>query len=155
VISHDSVIGTNTTIHHPEQVNIYGATIGENCVIGSFVEIGKGVIIGDRVKIQAGAFVPEGVIIGDGAFIGPGVCFTNDSHPRSVNDNGTLISDTDWTVENTVVEARANIGARAVILPGLTIGENATVGAGAVVTKSVPPNAIVVGNPACQINSKK
>ena len=119
--------------------NIYGAVIGINCNIGTLVEIRKDVIIGDGCKIQAFAFIPEGIHIGDDVFIGPHVCFTNDKYPTATGD---------WEQLRTIVEDGANIGAGAVILPGLTIGKGATVGAGAVVTKDVPPGVTAVGNPA-------
>lgn len=147
-IEEDVVIGNNTKIHHPELVNLYGCTIGDDCVIGSFVEIRKGVKIGDRVKIQAGAFIPEGVEIADEVFIGPHVVFTNDLYPRATNPDGTLQTANDWELKTTSVKRRASIGANATILCGITIGEEAMIGAGSVVTKDVPAKTIVAGNPA-------
>lgn len=125
-----------TIIYKPELSNIQDCTIGEGCKIHSHVWIGNGVVIGDRVKIQAFSFIPTGVTIEDDVFIGPRVTFTNDKYPPSGK----------WS--NTIVKKGASIGACATILPGITIGENAKVGAGAVVTKDVPPNTTVVGIPA-------
>ena len=129
-------------------VNLFGCEIGNNTKIGCFVEIKKGVKIGKNCKIEPFAFIPEGVTIGDGVFIGPHVCFTNDKHPAAVNPDGTLKSAADWNCTETVVEERASIGAGAVILPGVTIGAGSLIGAGAIVTKDVPPNTTLVGNPA-------
>src|SRR3989344_8013518 len=113
-------------------VNLYGCEIGENTKIGCFVEIKKGVKIGKNCKIEPFVFIPEGVTIGDGVFIGPHVCFTNDKFPAAVNPDGTLKTEKDWKLVETRVENGASIGAGAVILPGITIGKNAMVGAGAV-----------------------
>lgn len=140
-------LGKNVSIIHPDLVNLYGCTIGDNTKIAAFVEIGKGVIIGSNVKIQAFAFIPEGVIIEDNCFIGPHVCFTNDKHPQAKNTN--------WRVEKTIIKWGASIGANATILCGVTIGENATVGAGAVVTRDIPANTIVIGNPASPVTADK
>ncbi|MFH1182159.1 MAG: acyltransferase [Candidatus Woesearchaeota archaeon] len=129
-------------------VNLYGCEIGDNTKIGSFVEIREGVKIGKRCKIQAFAFIPEGIIIEDEVFIGPHVCFVNDRYPRSTNKDGSMKGSGDWKVEQTIVKKRAGIGANSTILCGVTIGENAIVGAGSVVTKDVPANSIVAGNPA-------
>jgi len=148
MISKDVKLGKNVKIYHPETVNIYGCEIGDGTKVGTFVEIRRDVKIGKNVKVQAFVFIPEGVIIEDGAFIGPHACFINDKYPRAVNDDGTLKQPEDWKIIPTLVKKGANIGANATILCGVTIGENATVGAGAVVTKDVPPRAIVVGNPA-------
>ncbi|MDQ3703441.1 MAG: N-acetyltransferase [Chloroflexota bacterium] len=141
-------LGEAVVIHHPEHVNLYGCTIGANCKIASFVEIQRDVIIGRNVKVEAFAFIPTGVTIADGAFIGPHVCFTNDRYPAAVNENGELLTGTDWAVTPTVVERGASIGANATIVCGVVIGEGALVGAGAVVTRDVPPHSLVVGNPA-------
>lgn len=128
-----------TTIYHQELSNIQdGVSIGKRCTIHSHVWIGRDVKIGKDCKIQAFAYIPMGVTIGNRVFIGPRVCFTNDKHPPSFGKC--------W--EETIVKDGAVIGAGAVILPGVTIGENAVVGAGAVVTKDVPDNITVVGNPA-------
>lgn len=147
-ITKDVRLGKNTKIYHIKNVNIYGCTIGDNCIIGSFVEIRKRVKIGNKVKIQTGVFVPEGVIIEDEVFVGPHVVFTNDIFPRATNKNGSLKKPEDWEEISTRVCKKASIGANATILCGLTIGEGAIVGAGSVVTKDVPPWTIVVGNPA-------
>ncbi len=148
MIADDVKLGKNVRIPQPDLVNLYGCTVGDDCVVGAFVEIRTGVIIGARVKIQAGAFIPEGVEIGDGAFIGPNVTFTNDRHPASVDPAGNLLKPGEWLLERTVVGKRAAIGANATVLCGLTIGEGATVGAGAVVVRDVPAGAVVAGNPA-------
>lgn len=132
-------IGYNTTIWHREKSNIYGdGWIGNNCNIGALVEI-RHPKIGDDCKIQAFVFIPEGIVIGHRVFIGPHVCFTNDKHPTAIGD---------WELLTTVVEDDVNIGANATILPGITLGYGCTVGAGAVVTKDVPRECTVVGNPA-------
>jgi acetyltransferase-like isoleucine patch superfamily enzyme len=129
-------------------VNLYGCTIGDGSRIGTFVEIQKGVVIGQNCKIQSHSFICEGVTIEDGCFIGHGVMFTNDRRPRAINDDGSLQTEADWTLEETTVRKGASIGTGATILPGVTIGEHALVGAGAVVTGDVPPGVTVVGNPA-------
>lgn len=135
-------------IFHPDLVNIYGATIGEETTVGPFVEIQSGVVIGRRCKISSHSFICDGVTIADEVFVGHGVMFTNDRLPRATNPDGSLQSADDWTLENTRVGKRASIGSNATILPGLSIGEGALVGAGAVVTRDVPDFAIVAGNPA-------
>ena len=134
---HDCDIGEGTVIR--DFVNLYGCKIGKDCKIAAFAEIQKGVVVGDRCKIEAYAFIPSGVTIENEVFVGPHAVFTNDLHPRAVGD---------WEVTPTVVRRGASIGAGAVIICGITIGEGAMVGAGAVVTKDVPPNSLVVGNPA-------
>lgn len=148
MIKDDVKLGRGATIYQPDLVNLYGCEIGEETKIGAFVEIRKGVVVGRRCKIQAFAFIPEGVTIEDGVFVGPHACFTNDLHPRAVNEDGSLKAAEDWTVMPTRVKAGASIGANATILCGLTIGRSALVGAGAVVTRDVPDYAVVGGNPA-------
>lgn len=148
VVKKDVKLGDSVKIYHPELVNLYGCEIGNECVIGAFVEIRKDVKVGNKVKIQAFTFIPEGVTIEDEVFIGPHVCFTNDKFPRSTNINGTLQTSSDWKIVQTKVCKKASIGANATIICGITIGEGAMVGAGAVVTKNVPPYTVVVGNPA-------
>jgi len=128
-------------------VNLYGCTIGDECKIGAFVEIQKGVTIGNRVKISSHSFLCEGVRIEDDVFVGHGVVFINDIDPRSTID-GRPQSDADWTVIATRICRGASIGSGAVILGGVTVGEEALVGAGAVVTRDVEPGTVVVGNPA-------
>lgn len=127
-------------------VNLYGCTIGDDTKIGTFVEIQKNASVGKRSKISSHTFICEGVHIGDDVFIGHGVMFTNDKHPRA-SLNGVPITD-QWTLEETFVEDGASIGSNATILCGIRIGKGAMIGAGAVVTRDVPPNTIVVGNPA-------
>jgi UDP-2-acetamido-3-amino-2,3-dideoxy-glucuronate N-acetyltransferase len=128
--------------------NLYGCSIGDGARIGPFVEIQKGAVVGARCKISSHSFVCEGVELEDGVFVGHGVMFTNDRYPRALTDDGTLPKDGDWTLERTMVRSRASIGSGAIILCGLTIGENAIVGAGAVVTRDVPDDAVVAGSPA-------
>jgi acetyltransferase-like isoleucine patch superfamily enzyme len=150
-IAPDVTLGRDTVIFHPDLVNLYGCTIGDECKIATFVEIQRGVVLGRRVKVEAFAFNPSGVTIEDGVFIGPHVCFTNDRYPVAVDAEGELLGATgsgDWEVVTTVVEAGASIGANATIICGVRIGARALVGAGAVVTRDVPPGALVVGNPA-------
>lgn len=127
-------------------VNLYGCTIGDDTKIGTFVEIQKDASVGKRCKISSHTFICEGVHIGDDVFVGHGVMFTNDKHPRA-SLNGVPITD-QWTLEETFVEDGASIGSNATILCGIRIGKGAMIGAGAVVTRDVPPNTIVVGNPA-------
>ncbi len=147
MISEDVKLGTNVKIYHPELVNLYGCTIGDNTKIATFVEIGRNVKIGNNCKIEAFAFIPEGVIIEDNVFVGPHTCFTNDRVPRA-NIGNSVSSESSWKLEETLVQTGASIGANATIICGVTIGYNALVGAGSVVTKNVAPGSIVVGNPA-------
>lgn len=129
-------------------VNLYDCSIGENTKIGTFVEIQKNSSIGKNCKISSHSFICEGVAIQDNVFIGHGVMFINDNYPRATTSEGKMQTEKDWKIEKTIVEKGASIGSNATILGGITIGENSIVGAGAVVTKSVPANKIVAGNPA-------
>ncbi|MAG16027.1 N-acetyltransferase [Candidatus Woesearchaeota archaeon] len=129
-------------------VNIYGCEIGDNTKIGSFVEIRETVKIGKNCKIQAFAFLPQGIILEDEVFIGPHACFVNDKIPRATTNGRLREKGEDWKPLTTIVKKGASIGANATILGGITVGENSVVGAGSVVTKDVPANVIVVGNPA-------
>jgi acetyltransferase-like isoleucine patch superfamily enzyme len=129
-------------------INLYGCEVGDESKIGAFVEIQKNASVGKRCKISSHTFVCEGVTIEDNVFIGHGVMFINDSYPRATAADGNLQTEVDWKVERTVVKKGASIGSGATILSNLSIGENAIVGAGSVVTKDVPPNSIVAGNPA-------
>jgi UDP-2-acetamido-3-amino-2,3-dideoxy-glucuronate N-acetyltransferase len=148
MIADDVSLGEGVIVHHPDQVNLYGCTVGAGCKIASFVEIQRGVILGRNVKVEAFAFIPTGVEIGDGAFIGPHVCFTNDRYPASVAKGGELLGPGDWTVTPTRVEAGAIIGANATVICGVTIGAGALVAAGSVVTRDVPPGTLAMGCPA-------
>jgi UDP-2-acetamido-3-amino-2,3-dideoxy-glucuronate N-acetyltransferase len=132
--------------------NLYGCKVGSGTRIGPFVEIQRGVEIGAACKVQSHTFVCEGVTIGDRAFIGHGVMFVNDRRPRATNEHGELQGADDWEMVETRVEAGASIGSGATILGGLTIGVDALVGAGAVVTRDVAPGAVVAGNPARPLN---
>ncbi len=129
-------------------VNLYGCTIGDNSKIGTFVEIQKNAIIGKNVKVSSHTFICEGVEIEDNVFVGHNVSFINDKYPRSANADGSLQTEADWKVVTTRVKKGASIGTSVTILCGITIGENAIVGAGSVVTKDVPDNVVVAGNPA-------
>jgi len=129
-------------------INLYGCDIGDDTKIGAFVEIQKNAKVGSRCKISSHTFICEGVTIEDNVFIGHGVTFINDSYPRSTNVAGALQTENDWHVERTLVKKGASIGSGATVLSNVVIGENAIVGAGSTVTKDVPANAIVAGNPA-------
>jgi acetyltransferase-like isoleucine patch superfamily enzyme len=145
-VAPDVKLGKDVRLHG--FVNLYGCEIGDGCSIGTFVEIQKGVRLGKRVKVQSHTFICEGVDIADEVFVGHGVMFINDRYPRATTEDGERKSEDDWSLERTVVELRASIGSNATILCGVKIGEDAVVGAGAVVTKDVPPKAVVAGNPA-------
>ncbi len=151
-VSETVQLGKNVTIFHPGLVNLYGCVIGDETKIGTFVEIQSDVIVGCRCKISSHSFLCEGVILEDEVFIGHGVMFTNDLYPRATNGAGCLQTQTDWHVVKTRVGHRASIGSNATILAGVTIGEQAIVGAGAVVTRDVSAYSIVAGVPARQIN---
>jgi acetyltransferase-like isoleucine patch superfamily enzyme len=129
-------------------VNLYGCSIGENTKIGAFVEIQKNVCVGRNVKVSSHTFICEGVQIEDGVFVGHNVSFINDRFPRATSLDGTLQTETDWQVIPTIVRQGASIGTGSTILCGVIIGEGAVVGAGSVVTRDVPPHAVVAGNPA-------
>jgi len=129
-------------------INLYGCEIGENTKIGAFVEIQKNATVGKNCKISSHTFVCEGVAMEDNVFIGHGVTFINDSYPRATTAEGQMQTESDWKVERTLIRKGASIGSGSTILSNVTIGENAIVGAGSVVTKDVPANAIVAGNPA-------
>jgi len=144
-ISADVKLGENVKIF--AFVNLYGCEIGDESKIGTFVEIQRGAKIGRRVKISSHTFICEGVTIEDEVFIGHGVMFINDRYPRSVASSGELQTNDDWELVPTLIQHGASIGSNATILCGVTIGENAIVGAGTVVTHDVPPNTIVAGNP--------
>jgi len=135
-------------IFQPDLVNLYGCSIGPETRIGAFVEIQKNASVGARCKVSSHTFICEGVSIEDEVFIGHGVMFTNDLYPRAVNEDGTLQTESDWTVVKTIVKTRASLGSNATVIAGVTIGANALVGAGSVVTRDVPDFAIVAGVPA-------
>ena len=147
-IASDVILESGVTIFHPDLVNLYGCTVGEQTRIGAFVEIQKNALIGPRCKISSHSFVCEGVTIEEEVFVGHGVMFTNDRYPRAANEDGSLQTETNWQVVGTHVKRRASIGSNATILAGVTIGEAALVGAGAVVTTDVQDYAIVAGVPA-------
>jgi acetyltransferase-like isoleucine patch superfamily enzyme len=147
-VSDSVTLAEDVRIFHPSLVNLYGCTVGAGSKIGAFVEIQKGTTIGRQCKISSHSFLCEGVVIEDEVFVGHGVMFTNDRFPRATNLDGSLQTEADWKVEGTVVKRRASIGSNATIICGITIGEGALVGAGAVVNKDVPDYAIVAGVPA-------
>jgi acetyltransferase-like isoleucine patch superfamily enzyme len=154
-ISDNVVLGQDVKIFQPTLVNLYGCHIGNQTKIGAFVEIQKGASIGARCKISSHSFICEGVVIEDEVFVGHGVMFTNDRYPRATNADGSLQSESDWTVETTKVKRRASIGTNVTIVSGVTVGEGAIIGAGAVVTKDVPDHAIVAGVPARVIGDSR
>ena len=145
-IADDVKLGANVRLS--KFVNLYGCEIGDETKIGAFVEIQKNATVGKRCKISSHTFVCEGVVIEDNVFIGHGVTFINDSYPRATTGEGGLQTEADWKVERTVIKRGASVGSGVTILANTTIGENAIVGAGSVVTKDVPANSIVAGNPA-------
>lgn len=145
-IADDVKLGKNVRL--AKFINLYGCEVGDETKIGAFVEIQKNSSVGKRCKISSHTFVCEGVVIEDNVFIGHGVTFINDSYPRATTVNGELQTEADWKVEQTVIRKGASIGSGSTILSNTSVGENAIVGAGSVVTKDVPPNAIVAGNPA-------
>jgi acetyltransferase-like isoleucine patch superfamily enzyme len=150
-IAPDVKLGRNVRIFN--FTNLYGCEIGDDVKIGTFVEIQKGAKIGNRCKISSHTFICEGVVLEDEVFVGHHVVFTNDRHPRATNEDGSLQTDADWKCIPTLVKRRASIGSGAVLLCGIMVGENAMIGAGSVVTKDVPPNTIVAGNPARIVKS--
>ncbi|MDT7809603.1 MAG: hypothetical protein QOJ70_3416 [Acidobacteriota bacterium] len=150
-IAPDVVLGRDVKIY--DFVNLYGCRVGDETRIGTFVEIQKGARVGARCKISSHTFVCEGVEIEDEVFVGHGVMFINDRRPRATRADGTPQTAEDWTLERTVVRRGASIGSNATILCGVEVGERAQVGAGSVVTKNVPPGAVVAGNPATIIKA--
>lgn len=149
-VSSDVVLGKDVKL--VGFCNLYGCEIGDETTIGTFVEIQKGVKVGARCKISSHSFICQGVTIEDGVFIGHGVIFVNDLSPRALNPDGSLQTQKDWECQHTLVKRGASIGSGATLLGGVVIGENALVGAGSVVTRDVPANSTVVGNPARVIN---
>jgi acetyltransferase-like isoleucine patch superfamily enzyme len=153
VINPDVKLGKDVKIYN--FVNLYGCEIGDETMIGAFVEVQKNARIGKRCKIQSHTFICEGVTIEDEVMVAHGVMFVNDRDPWAVNPDGSVKTDAEWTCEPTLVKKRAAIGSNATIMGGITIGEEALVGAGAVVTKDVPANTVVVGNPARFLRKRK
>ena len=145
-ISEDVKLGKDVRLS--KFINLYGCEIGDGTKIGAFVEIQKNASVGKCCKISSHTFICEGVSIEDNVFIGHSVTFINDSYPRATRADGNLQTDSDWKVERTVIKKGASVGSGSTILSNVTVGENAIVGAGSVVTKDVPPNSIVAGNPA-------
>lgn len=143
---HDVSMGRNVKIY--DFTNLYGCAVGDDTKIGTFVEIQAGAVVGARCKISSHSFICEGVIIEDGVFIGHGVVFTNDRYPRAVDDAGNPLGPGDWVCETTRVAEGVSVGSGTTLLCGITVGRNAVVGAGSVVTKDVPEGAVVAGNPA-------
>src|SRR5580698_10898165 len=151
LIAPDVKLGRNVRLFG--YANLYGCVLGDEVKVGPFVEIQKGVKIGNRCKISSHSFLCEGVTLEDDVFIGHNVTFTNDRYPRATNGTGTLQTEVDWDCLPTLVKKGASIGSGATLLCGITIGENALIGAGSVVTRDVPPNTVVAGNPARTIRS--
>jgi acetyltransferase-like isoleucine patch superfamily enzyme len=145
-IAPDVKLGVGVTTH--DFINLYGCTIGDHCMIGTFVEIQRNAFVGKHCKISSHSFICEGVILEDEVFIGHGVMFINDRYPKATTDRGNLQTRDDWQVIQTRVKCRASIGSNATILAGISIGQGALVGGGSVVTRDVPDYAIVVGIPA-------
>lgn len=152
-ISDDVVLGANVRLSN--FINLYGCEVGDNTKVGAFVEIQKKARVGANCKISSHSFICEGVVIEDNVFVGHGVTFINDTYPRATTKDGALQTESDWKVEMTRVKKGASIGSGATILSNIVIGENSIIGAGSTVTKDVPPNTIVAGNPAKIIRSIK
>ena len=152
-IAPDVVLGSGVAIFHPTLVNLYGCRIGDDTKIGTFVEIQKNAVVGSRCKISSHTFICEGVTIEDDVFVGHGVMFINDRRPRATAD-GRLQTEADWSVVPTLVKRGASIGSGAAILCGVTIGENAMIGAGAVVTRDVASGETVAGVPARRLGPR-
>jgi len=152
-IADDVILGKNVKIFN--FVNLYGCEIGENSKIGTFVEIQKGAKVGKNCKISSHTFICEGVTIEDNVFVGHNVTFINDMYPRATSEDGSLQTEDDWECIETLVKNGVSIGSSVTILAGVTIHENALIGAGSVVTKDVPENTIVAGNPAKVIRKVK
>ena len=150
-ISSDVTLGRDVRLS--KFINLYGCAIGDETKVGAFVEIQKNATVGKCCKISSHTFICEGVVIEDNVFIGHGVTFTNDNFPRATTVDGKLQTEADWTVERTFIRKGASIGSGATILSNISIGENAIIGAGSVVTKDVPPNVIAAGNPARVLRS--
>lgn len=148
MIASDVVLGNSVQIFQPDLVNLYGCEIGDGSRVGTFVEIQRDALIGKRCKISSHSFICSGVTIEDEVFVGHGVMFTNDLFPRATNPDGSPQSSADWITVPTRIKARASLGSNCTILPGVTVGAQALVGAGAVVTRDVPDYAIVAGVPA-------
>jgi UDP-2-acetamido-3-amino-2,3-dideoxy-glucuronate N-acetyltransferase len=151
LIAKDVKLGNDVRIFQPDLVNLYGCSIGDGTKVGAFVEIQRGAVVGCNCKISSHSFICEGVSIGNGVFVGHGVMFINDIYPRAVSADGSLQTEQDWKVVPTKVMDRASIGSNATILAGIVIGEGSMIGAGAVVTRDVPPDSIVAGVPARRI----
>jgi acetyltransferase-like isoleucine patch superfamily enzyme len=145
-IAPDVKLGKGVRIY--DFTNLYGCELGDDVKVGTFVEIQKGVKVGNRCKISSHSFICEGVTLEDEVFIGHNVTFTNDRYPRATTASGQLQTEADWSCIKTLVKRGASIGSSATLLCGITVGENAIIGAGSVVTKDVPPGAVVAGNPA-------
>ena len=150
-VSSDVVLGKGVKL--AGFCNLYGCEIGDDTKIGTFVEIQKGARIGARCKISSHTFICEGVTLGDGVFVGHGVTFINDRRPRALNADGHLQTEADWQCQRTLCKRGSSIGSGATVLGGVTIGENAMIGAGSVVTKDVPTGGTVAGNPACPVGT--
>lgn len=146
-VSPRAIIGAGTRVWHQAQIR-ERATLGDNCIVGKGAYIDFDVSIGSNVKIQNGVYVYHGASLQDGVFLGPGVIITNDKLPRAINPDGSLKSDADWQISHTLIQCGASVGAGAVVLPGVTIGEFAMIGAGSVVAHDVPNHGLAYGNPA-------
>ena|SRR5579871_731425 len=148
MIAEDVCLGQNVIIPQPQLVNLYGCAIGDGTKVGAFVEIQRGVSVGRHCKISSHSFICSGVTIEDGVFVGHGVMFINDLYPQAVNQDGSLQTERDWSISETLIKNGASLGSNATILGGVVVGKGALVGAGAVVTRNVPDFAIVAGVPA-------